>query len=136
MMKVWQYFQQKGINVGRILRFGITGGLSTLLHYAVYYVMLTWVNPTLSYTIGYGVGFCFNYVLTTFFTFRQQPTKKNAAGFLGSHVVNYLLEIAVLNGFIWLGINKQLSGIITLIVVVPINYLILRFVFTHGKRPE
>jgi len=118
---------------GRIVRFGITGSLSTLIHYGAYLLALRWLNATLAYTAGYGVGLCVNYVLTTFFTFHRQPSRKNAAGFAASHVVNYLLEIGVLNLFIFLGMSEQLSGILTLIVVVPVNFLILRLVFV-GRR--
>jgi len=113
----------------RIVRFGVTGTLSTLLHYGAYLLALLWVNPTAAYTAGYGVGLCFNYVMTTFFTFREHPTKKNAAGFVASHAVNYLLEIGVLNAFLYLGMEERLAGIVTLVVVVPINFLLLRFVF-------
>lgn len=117
----------------RIVRFGVTGSLSTLLHYGAYLLALLWVNPTVAYTAGYGVGLCFNYVMTTFFTFREHPTKKNAAGFVASHVVNYLLEIGVLNAFLYFGMEERLAGIVTLVVVVPVNFLILRFVFV-GKH--
>ena len=120
--------------LGRILRFGITGAIATLVHYGAYLVALNWVNATIAYTIGYGVGLCLNYVLTTFFTFRKQPNKRNAAGFAASHVVNYLLEIGVLNLLIWLGMDEWLAGILTLIVVVPVNFLILRFVFVQKQR--
>lgn len=119
--------------LGRIVRFGITGSLSTLIHYGAYLLALLWVNPTVAYTIGYGVGLCFNYVMTTFFTFKKQPTKKNAAGFVASHIVNYLLEIGVLNLFLYYGMEERLAGILTLIVVVPINFLILRFVFVRKQ---
>ena len=117
----------------RIVRFGITGTLSTLLHYGVYLLVLMWTVPAVAYTVGYGVGLCFNYVMTTFFTFRKAPSKRNAAGFVVSHVVNYLLELSVLYLFLWMGMDERLAGILTLIVVVPINFLILRFVFVRNK---
>jgi len=124
-----------GQEFGRILRFGITGTLSTLVHYGAYLLALRWVNATLAYTAGYGVGLCLNYALTTFFTFKKQPSKRNAMGFVGSHIVNYLLEIGVLNTLIWLGTDERLAGILTLIVVVPINFLILRLVFVGRRNP-
>lgn len=67
--------------IGRIVRFGIVGTVSTLIHYGVYLLLLRWLNPSISYTGGYIVGFCFNYVLTTYFTFRTKSSIKNAAGF-------------------------------------------------------
>lgn len=119
--------------LGRIVRFGITGSLSTLIHYGAYLIALIWMVPTIAYTVGYGVGLCVNYVMTTFFTFKEHPSKKNAAGFVASHIVNYLLEIGILNFFLYYGMEKRLAGILVLIVVVPINFLILRFVFVRKQ---
>ncbi|UKK48630.1 GtrA family protein [Prevotella sp. E9-3] len=119
--------------LGRIVRFGITGSLSTLIHYGAYLIALIWMVPTIAYTVGYGVGLCVNYVMTTFFTFKEHPSKKNAAGFVASHIVNYLLEIGILNLFLYYGMEKRLAGILVLIVVVPINFLILRFVFVRKQ---
>lgn len=115
--------------IGRILRFGIVGTVSTLFHYGVYYLLLNWLNPSISYTGGYLAGFCVNYFLTTYFTFRAKSSIKNAAGFSISHVINYFLELGVLNLLIWWGMNERLAGIMTLVAVVPVNFIILRFVY-------
>lgn len=72
--------------------------------------------------------------MTTYFTFRQQPSKKNAAGFVTSHIINYLLEIGLLNLFLWLSVSQWLAPIIVMVIVVPINFLILRFVFLYKKN--
>lgn len=119
--------------LGRIVRFGITGSLSTLIHYGIYLLTLLWFSPTIAYTLGYGVSFCVNYVLTTLFTFKKRPSSKNAAGFAASHVLNYLLEIGILNAFLYYGMEKRLAGILVIIVVVPVNFLILRFVFVRKQ---
>lgn len=119
--------------LGRILRFGITGGLSTLIHYGVYLLLLTWLNPSLSYTCGYFVGFCFNYFLTTHFTFKTKTSVRNAAGFSISHVINYFLELGVLNLLIYCGMENQLAGFVTMVIVVPINFLLLRLVYLWKK---
>ncbi len=133
-MNIWHEIRQRwGRDLGRIVRFGITGGISTFIHYAAYLLALLWIAPTAAYTVGYGVALCFNYILTTFFTFKEHPTKKNVAGFIASHIVNYILEIGILNLFLYLGVEKRLAGIVVLIVVVPINFLLLRFVFVNKK---
>ncbi len=134
IISIWNSHPRWHKDAGRIIRFGITGALSTGLHYAAYLLALLIVNATISYTIGYGVGLIFNYFMTTHFTFQEQATKRNAAGFLGSHVINYLLEIGLLNLLILLGVGDQLAGIMTLIMVVPINFLLLRFVFVKMKK--
>lgn len=113
----------------RIMRFGIIGVLATGIHYGTYLILLLWLSPSISYTGGYAVGFCVNYVLTTYFTFRTKSSVRNATGFTISHVINYLLELGVLNIFLYFGMGKQLAGIVTLIAVTPVNYLILRLVY-------
>lgn len=118
----------------RIFRFGITGSVSSFIHYGAYCLALLYCNPTVSYTVGYMVGLVCNYVMTTYFTFRQQPSKKNAAGFVTSHVINYLLEIGLLNLFLWMGLGQWLAPIVVMVIVVPINFLILRFVFLYRKN--
>ena len=77
--------------------------------------------------------FC-NYGLTTYFTFKGKPSKSNVAGFAGSHVLNYLLEIGLLQLFLWLGASKWLSPILVMVIVVPINFVLLRLVFVKGKK--
>ncbi len=118
----------------RIFRFGVTGTVSSLIHYVIYCVALSILNPTLSYTAGYLVGLVCNYGMTTFFTFSQQPSKKNAAGFAASHALNYLLEIALLHAFFILGAGELLAPVLVMIVVVPINFLILHFVYLHKRK--
>lgn len=102
--------------------------------YGVYCLVLLVANPTLSFTAGYAVGFVCNYFLTTFFTFRSKPSSRNAVGFGFSHLLNYLLEVGLLNLFLWIGFGEFLAPILVLIVVVPINFLILHFVYTYKNK--
>lgn len=120
--------------LGQILRFGIVGAIASAIHYIVYYLMLSLVNPNIAFTCGYGVGFVCNYFLTTFFTFRSRPSSGNAVGFSFSHIINYLLEMGLLNLFLWLNIDKLLAPILVMIIVVPINFSILYLVYTYRKK--
>lgn len=117
----------------RVFRFGITGTVSSLIHYGVYCMVLACTTPTVAYSIGYLVGLACNYGLTSFFTFQQHPSKKNAVGFVSSHILNYLLEIGLLQLFLWMEISQWLAPILVMIVVVPVNFLILRYVFISRK---
>lgn len=120
--------------LGRILRFGITGALSTLMHYGIYCLMLLWVVAAIAYTIGYVISFACNYMMTTFFTFHEHPTHGNALGFIGSHIVNYLLSVSLLQVFIWMGVNELIAPILVLFIAIPVNFLLLRYVFTKFSK--
>ena len=117
----------------RLVRFSVTGTVSSLVHYGAYCIVLMWADATISYTAGYIVGLLCNYALTTFFTFHRRPSRRNALGFAGSHFLNYLLEIGLLWLFLWLGIGELLAPILVMAIAVPVNFLILRYVFVKSK---
>lgn len=110
-----------------MVRFGIVGVVATAIHYGVYYLLLTLLSPTLSYTIGYAVSFCCNYVMSSLFTFRVGMSVKKAASFGVSHVLNYLIGVGLLNLFIALGVDEGIAPLPVFVLVIPINYLLVRF---------
>ena len=131
--ELWQRWRK---DFWRLFRFGITGTICSLIHYGIYCLFLLFTNTTIAYTAGYGVGLLCNYGLTTYFTFKGKPSKNNVVGFVGSHLLNYLLEIGLLHIFLWLGISKWLSPILVMVIVVPINFVLPRLVFVKGKKGD
>ena len=113
--------------LGEVIRFGIVGVLATLLQYAIYWVLIHWLAPTISMTIGYAISFAFNFVASTRYTFRVGASAKRGAGFALSHAVNYVLQMLMLNLAIWLGVSKQWAPIPMFCVCVPVNFLLVRF---------
>lgn len=123
---------------GEIIRFGIVGVLATLLQYGIYWVLIQFIGDDLpkakaqfytsaAMTVGYLISFVFNFFASTHFTFRVKANAKRGAGFVFSHVVNYLLQMATLNLFLWLGFSKQLAPIPMFCICVPVNFLLVRF---------
>ena len=119
---------------GEILRFGVVGVIATVIHYVIYWVLQHWINVNVAYTIGYFVSFLFNYYLSAHFTFREKTSKKNGAGFIGAHVFNYLLQIGLLNFFLWLGLSRAMAPIGVYAIAVPTNFILVRFAFKHFKN--
>ncbi|MGN0068570.1 MAG: GtrA family protein [Prevotella sp.] len=113
--------------LGEVIRFGIVGVAATLLQYAIYWVLIHWISPSLSLTIGYALSFIFNFFASTLFTFRVKANARRGAGFAFSHVVNYLLQLFTLNLFMWLGVGKQWAPVPMFCVCVPVNFLLVRF---------
>ena len=128
MGKVKDLINQNGDKIGEILRFGVTGVVSTLATYLFYYIFLNWINPTISFTIAYLIAMAINYVMTTSFTFKVKASKKNAAGFVVSNAINYGLCALFLNFFIWIGMSEKLAPIPMYMICIPINFLIVRFI--------
>lgn len=112
-------------------RFVIVGALATTLHYGLYYALQYFMNVNIAYTIGYALSFIANFYLTAYFTFGKKPSWGKAFGFGGAHLVNYLLHIGLLNLFLWMGISKPLAPFPVFAVAIPVNFLLVRFVFKH-----
>ena len=113
--------------IGEIVRFGIVGGVATLIQYGVYLLMLYAVSPTLSNTIGYAVSVLFNFVASTRYTFKVKTNARHGAGFALSHLINYGLQIVMLHLFMALGFSEKLAPVPMFCVCVPINFLLVRF---------
>ena len=118
---------QQRQKLGEVVRFGIVGVLATLLQYDIYTVLLLWCSPSLSMTVGYILSFIFNFIASTRFTFKVETNARHGAGFALSHVVNYLLQMATLNFFLWIGVSKTLAPIPMFCICVPVNFVLVRF---------
>ena len=115
-----------------IIRFGIVGILATVIHYGIYWILQQYINHNIAYTLGYGISFICNFFLTAHFTFKKKATVKKGIGFGLSHLCNYLIQLGLLNLFIYIGINKGLAPIFVFAIAIPINFLLVRFVFKHA----
>lgn len=118
-------------NIAEILRFAIVGILATIVHYGIYLALLWLVpqmNASVAYSIGYVISFVGNFLASNYFTFKTKPTVGKGIGFALSHGVNYLLHILFLNLFLWLGLSETIAPIPVFCLVIPINFLLVRFV--------
>ena len=113
--------------LGEIVRFGIVGVAAVLIQYGVYLLLVQFLNHNISMTIGYIISFIFNFIASTHYTFRVKANARRGAGFALSHVINFFMQIAMLNLFIWIGINKHLAPVPMFCVCVPVNFLLVRF---------
>ncbi|MDD5693736.1 MAG: GtrA family protein [Bacteroidales bacterium] len=119
--------------VHEFIRFAIVGTIATVLHYGIYYILLKWINVNIAYTIGYISSFVANFYLTSFFTFNVKPSWVKLVGMISSHFINYLMHMALLNLFLWIGLSKTIAPLPVFAIVIPINFLIIRFVFKYKK---
>ena len=110
-------------------RFVIVGLVATGIHYGIYYLLEQIINVNIAYTIGYVVSWFVNLFLTSRFTFKSQLSFKKGVGFAFSHLVNYLLHMLFLNRFLAMGLSTEIAPLFVFAIVIPINFLLVRFVF-------
>ncbi|WP_321519747.1 GtrA family protein [uncultured Bacteroides sp.] len=120
--------------IRQILRYAIVGCIASAIHYTIYYFLQSHINVNIAYTIGYVVSFFCNFFMTCFLTFRSSPSTMRAIGFSFSHLVNYSIHMFLLNAFLFIGVSKVLAPVFVLMVAVPTNYCMLRFVFTRKNK--
>lgn len=111
---------------GEFLRFGVVGCIAVAVQFAVYLLLLKVWPHNVAYTVAYLVSFVVNYLLTTSFTFKTRKNYGNGAGFAVCHVVNYFLQIALLNVFIYVGCPKVWAPLPVYLICVPTNFLLVR----------
>ena len=106
---------------------------------------------TLTYAAGYGVSFVANYIVSLRWTFKTEGSVSKGLGFAFSHLVNAGMHLGLLNVFraigagdalsmllIWLapwlvewlpvlGRPESLLPLPVYVIVVPVNFLMVRF---------
>lgn len=120
--------------LGESLRFVLVGTAATALHYGTYWVLRTCVPLNVAYTLGYLLGFVFNFFLTARFTFGSRPSWARLWGMAGANVVNYLLHMVLLNVVLWLGVPSGWAPLPVFAIAVPVNFVLVRWVFKHKSR--
>lgn len=121
------------VNWNEVIRFGVVGVFATLLHYGIYWVLNHYMNANIAYTIGYLLSFICNFFLSSYFTFKSKASVKRGIGFIGAHLNNYLLHMILLNLFLYLGVSETLAPIPVYLIAVPVNFILVRWVFKHNK---
>ncbi|MDE6670414.1 MAG: GtrA family protein [Muribaculaceae bacterium] len=117
--------------LSEIVRFGLVGGLATVLQYGIYvvFVHVVGVRAVPSTMISYGISFIFNYILSSYFTFHKHPTTRNGLGFALSHLVNMGLQTGLVAIFKEI-VGPTLALLPAMGICIPANYLMVRFAFT------
>ena len=113
----------------QFMRYSVNGGFSAGIHYGVYVLAMQFIQIDIAYSIGYIVSFFYNYFMTCYWTFRARPTWMRLLCFSGSHVVNYLIHVALFHLLTVWGVHRLVAPVLVLMVAVPTNFLILRYVY-------
>jgi len=133
--KIEQIIEKNRDNIARFIRFCIIGTLAAGIHYGIYYLLLLFNAPVnLAYAAGYIISFVANFFATNYFTFRTIPSWGKFIGFAGSHVVNFLLHMGLLNLFLCLGMHRLIAPVAVMAIAMIVQYGILNLVFRNKQN--
>ena len=124
---------ERSLWMKEFVRFGVVGLVATAAHYGIYYILQPYINVNVAYSSGYILAFILNFYLTSYFTFGTKPSWRKLAGMGGAHLINYLLHIGLLNLFLFIGLSKTLAPIPVFGIAIPVNFILVRYVFKHKK---
>ena len=125
------------------VRFVLVGAFGTGVQYGIYYLLLDifqrqWpevgILTSVAFTAGFLIEMVCNYFLTNFYTFKTRPSWKNAGGFLLGRVLNYVIQLLLLNALVWLHMGEEWAGIVAIMLAGVINYFVLRPFYKDKKR--
>ncbi len=121
--------------MSEIVRFGMVGGIATVLQYGIYVVFVNAVfhnsHAVVATLISYAISFVANFFLSTYFTFHTQPNAKKGLGFTLSHLINMGLQTGLVAIFKEL-VGQTLALLPALAICIPVNYFLVRFAFTSN----
>lgn len=113
----------------QFIRFCINGCVAVAIQYAIYLLLINVMNEFAANTIAYFVSFCYNFIVTSYWTFNSKPSLKKLGGFGSSHILNYFLQQAFLALYLNIGVSKEFAAILAMGSALPINFTILHFVY-------
>ena len=119
------------------LRFLVGGGANTLLSYAVYWLLLPWLNYSVAYTASFAAAILTGFTINTLFVFRTPWSWRKMAAFPVLQMVNYLLGLGTVTVCIhYLGVNAHLAPILATVIVLPANFLLTRGLMRIRSTPR
>ncbi len=133
------------------VRFTIVGLLGTVIQYVLYDALLwlfaKWTGDVnnwltnIAFITAFFIEMTINYFFTTYYTFRSHPSWKNVGGFAASRVVNFLIQMALLNFLLFvlrpledvIDIDRW-AGLTAILAAGVANYFLLRVIFRKKKE--
>lgn len=114
------------------IRYLLTGILNTIFGILVYliFTIIGFNYPSaLAFSTILGIGF--NYLTFSINVFGFS-NKKNFMKYIFNYILIYLCSIGLVSLFITMGLNQNISGVITITIMAIINFFILKkYVFTY-----
>lgn len=120
--------------LSEIIRFGIVGGLATVIQYGIYVIFVDAVKvpAVVSTIISYAISFIFNFFLSNYFTFQTKPNALKGIGFTLSHLINMGMQVGLVAIFKSL-VGNTLALLPAMAICIPVNYLLVRFFLTNSR---
>jgi len=114
-----------------VLRFLLGGASTTVVSYAIYLVLLSWLPYVFAYSIAYVSGIVWSYFANTLFVFRRALSVTRAALFPLVYLAQYLAGTLLLIVLVdVLRLPKTLAPLAVIVLTLPLTYVLSRHLIT------
>ena len=125
------------MDIKRWARFLISGAINTSVTYLLYLLLNIFLDYQLAYFISFFSGIVLSYWLNSVIVFKVSLSWKKFFSFPLVYVVQYLIAALILRYTVTqLNIDEMLAPLITIVITLPITYLISRFLLADRRGPH
>lgn len=125
---LWNRPEIRKFDLSRLIRFGLVGGVNTVVTYGVYAgIILLGVHYNSALACEYVVGIILGYFLNRIWTFSdrvhlEHPFKKYLATYAGV----FLINLVFLNALVWLSFHPLPGQVVALGLATLASYMLQR----------
>lgn len=129
--------------LSQIVKFGLVGVLNNVICLLVYYLVVA-INAKF-YLMGNALGFIVStlnaYFLNSRFVFRTATQKEIPKGSLAKTYLTYMLSLCISTCLLFLlvdimGIHEKIAPIISLMITVPLNFVLNKLWIYRKHDPK
>jgi putative flippase GtrA len=111
----------------RFARFIAVGAANTAASYAIYLLLLLFLDYRIAYTVAYLAGLALGYWAHATFVFRARFGGRSAMAYAATYAAMYLMSLGVLAIAVdYMSIPKPAAMVAALCFTIPATFLLLR----------
>lgn len=117
---------------GQAVRFLVSGAINTAVTYAIYLVLLRYMDYRSAYGVAFVSGIVLSYALNVRFVFRVRPSWRSAILFPVVYIIQYLVGLGVLQLAVErFAIPREYALLASIAVSVPLTFVLTRVLLTR-----
>lgn len=108
-------------------KFLFAGAINTAATMVLYWILLRYWDYRIAYTTSYAIGIAISYLLNAYFVFKASPAIKSAVLYPLVYLVQYIIGLIVLWGWVGgLGFGPFSGVIAAVLLSLPVTFLLSR----------
>jgi putative flippase GtrA len=125
------------VDLSRIFRFGVVGGINTATYYALYLLFHLRLPYLVAHVCAFVLAMIGSYFLNCYFTFRRPPSLRTFLLFPLSNLANFVITTVGLRILVGtFGVGERVAPIPVALIAIPITYVVAHTIMLgRSHRP-